>query len=250
MSYALLPPPPKSRESARMRNGLITSAAVHGLFLLAVVVWSNQPEPVRPPVYRVSLVGAPAGPRQVGVVDQRARQAAQSEQPAPSGAQQVAPPPKQVPTTTKTRTQQQARATPTPTKTRQAGTKTPAKSTAQAPPKAGSGEKGGKGADVATIRTEGLAFPDQAYLDNIIRRLTLAWRPRDQTGTRIAEIRFTIQRNGKVSDMQVMKASGDRLYDIEARGAIEAVGNFGPLPAAWTDDVLIVYFTFDYAMLK
>ena len=39
--------------------------------------------------------------------------------------------------------------------------------------------------------------------------------------------------------------------DLDAMGAIEAVGStrgFGPLPQGWTDDVLIVYFTFDYAL--
>jgi protein TonB len=34
-------------------------------------------------------------------------------------------------------------------------------------------------------------------------------------------------------------------------GAIEAVGatrSFGALPSGWADDVLVVYFTFDYAL--
>ena len=51
--------------------------------------------------------------------------------------------------------------------------------------------------------------------------------------------------------IEVVKGSGDRIYDLDAMGAIEAVGStrgFGPLPQGWTDDVLIVYFTFDYAL--
>lgn len=245
----------RSTQATRLRNGLLMSAAVHVGIVAALMYWSSRPEPVRPPVYRVNLVGAPPGPRQVGVVNDRPTPPAPAaDKPAPSGVEQVKPPDKAPPVTKSTKAPQQLKATPTPARSRTAGARDAAANTkAAAPPKAGSGTQGGKGADVVSIRTEGIAFPDQGYLNNIMRQLTINWQPPGQQGNRIAEVKFTIRRDGSVTGIEVMKRSGDRAYDIEAIGAIETVGNsraFGPLPAVWTDDVLIVYFTFDYAVLK
>ncbi len=267
MSSHALPPSPMVSASAvsssaggvtvgsKLRGGLVLSALVHVGIAAAIVYWGTRPEQPRPPVYRVNLVGAPPGVRQVGVVNDRASQpSATTNTPAPSGVEQVKPPEKTVPVKQNTRAQSQARATPTPTRSRTTGSTNATRSTtAAAPPKAGSGAQGGKGADVVTVRTEGIAFPDQGYLNNIVRQLTLNWHPRQQQGTRVAEVKFTIRRDGSVTAIDVIRRSGDRSFDIEAMGAIETVGNnrlFGALPSVWTDDVLIVYFTFDYALLK
>ena len=54
-----------------------------------------------------------------------------------------------------------------------------------------------------------------------------------------------------MAGIEVVKSSGDRYFDLEAVATVEAVGSsrsFGPLPTGWTDDVLVVYFTFDYAL--
>jgi protein TonB len=191
----------------------------------------------------------------MGVVNQRPAPTAPSEKPAPSGVEQLTPPEKVTPNAKATKAAPQVKATPTTTKSTTAGTKaaTATKSTAAAPPKAGAGAKGGKGADVVNLRTEGIAFPDEAYLNNITRQVFASWFPKAQNAPLVAEVKFTIHRNGSVTDIEMVKRSGNRLYDIEAMGTIEAVGSarkFGPLPAVWTDDVLIVYFTFDYALSR
>lgn len=249
---SLLHPP---AGSGGMRNGMIISALVHVAIAGSIVYWDTRPQPVRPPVYRVNLVGAPPGVRQVGVVDDRRPAPTEATKAAAaSGVEQAKAPDKVVPTKATTKAQQQAKATPIPSRSRTAGNaESTASKTAAAPPKAGSGTQGNKGADVVTVRTEGIAFPDQGYLNNITRQLTLNWHPRQQAGARVAEIKFTIHRDGAVTGIEVVRRSGDRSYDIEAMGAIETVGNnrlFGPLPQVWSDDVLIVYFTFDYALLK
>jgi protein TonB len=231
------------------------SAIVHVGIGAALLLWSTRELPVRPPVYRVNLVGAPPGPRQIGVVNQRPPVKAESDKPAPSGVEQLTPPEKVTPTAKTSKAAPQVKATPTPTNSKTAGTKTPTatKSTAAAPPKAGAGATGGKGADVINLRTEGVEFPDQAYLNNITRQIYSSWFPKQQGMQLLAEVKFTIHRNGSVTDIEVVKRSGNRLYDIEAMGTVEAVASarkFGPLPAVWTDDVLIVYFTFDYALSK
>ena len=245
----------RANEARRLKVGLTMSAVVHVGIFAALLLWSTREVPLRPPVYRVNLVGAPPGPRQIGVVNQRPAPKAESEKPAPSGVEQLTPPEKVAPNAKTTKAAPQVKATPTPAKSKTAGTKTPAatKSTAAAPPKAGAGATGGKGADVVNLRTEGVEFPDQAYLNNITRQVYASWFPKTQNAAYVSEVKFTIHRNGTVTGIEMVKRSGNRLYDIESMGTIEAVGSarkFGPLPAVWTDDVLIVYFTFDYALAK
>jgi protein TonB len=232
-------------------SGLALSALVHAVLLGTVVWWGMRPVPVRPPVYRVDLVGAPAGPRQAGVLSPRAQPEAATAAPAAAGAERP-PAEKAMPTPKAPKPVASPTATPSTQRNRTAGSRTPSPTaTKGAPPRAGSGAVGGKGADVANVRTDGIAFPDQGYLNNIVRQLALSWQPSRAAATRVAEVRFTIRRDGSVTAIEVVKPSGDRLYDIDAVGAVEAVGaarSFGPLPAVWKDDVLIVYFTFDYAL--
>ncbi len=243
---------PKRAPRGGIGGGLVLSAVVHVGLVAAAVYVASRPEPARPPVYRVNLVGAPAGPRQAGVVDAAPTPPTPAPKADVSGAERVAPPEKALPSAQKA-PKAPAKATPSATPSRAAGTKnaTPASKTATAVPRAGSGATGGKGADVANLKTEGIAFPFPGYLNNIVRQLTLNWSPRRVSAALVSEVKFLIRRDGSVAGIEVVKSSGDRLYDAEASGAVEAVGatrSFGVLPAGWKDDVLVVYFTFDYSL--
>ena len=232
-------------------RGIALSATVHVAVVMAALWWGSRAESPRPPVYRVELVGAPPGLRQAGVVTPVAQPAAQAPDiagaervpdekvvPKPSTAKKVLPSPKATPSTSRTKQAGSKTASPTATKTSSA-------------PKAGSGAQGGKGADVANLNIRGIEFPYPGYLQNIVRQLTLNWTPRRVSAALVSEVKFTIRRDGSVVAIEVVKGSGDRIYDLDAMGAIEAVGStrgFGALPQGWSDDVLIVYFTFDYAL--
>lgn len=237
---------------AGIGGGILVSSVVHVAAVVAIVIWAGKPAPMRPPVYRVELMGAPPGPRQAGVVDAARRTAEPSPKPTPSGAERAAPPEKALPSV-KRAVKAPPKATPSATPSRDAGSKSAktASKTATDLPKAGSGAVGGKGADVANIKTEGIAFPFPGYLNNIVRQLTLSWSPRRVSATLLTEVKFMIRRDGSVVGIEVVKSSGDRLYDAESAGAVEAVGatrSFGALPSGWKDDVLVVYFTFDYSL--
>ena len=255
--FAPLGVPPNAMRSSRprqatLRNGIFISALMHLAIVGLVVYLSEEPERARPPIYRVNLVGAPAGLRQAGVVTPAQIPTTSSPAPAPSGAERAAPPEKALPAV-KRADKAPPKATPSATPTPATGSKT-AKSDGKAPaapPKAGSGAVGGKGADVANIKTDGIAFPYQGYLDNIVRKLTLVWSPRRVSAALVTEVKFLIRRDGSVANIEIVKSSGDRIYDTEGMGAVEAVGStrgFGALPAGWKDDVLVVYFTFDYSL--
>ena len=241
--------PSRRTPGTRVGTGIAASVGVHAA-LVALVFWvSSRPEPVRPPVYRVELVGQ-VGRRQVGV--EKASEPA-AKAPDVAGAERV-PEEKAAPSTTKVKKPAAtAKATPSPAKSKKGGDKKAAPVTkATAAPKAGAGANGGaKGADVANVKTNGIDFPYPGYLNNIQRQIALNWNPSRVSAALVAEVKFTIRRDGTVVGIEVTKRSGDRLYDVDAMGAIEAVGStrsFGALPSGWNDDVLVVYLTFDYSL--
>lgn len=231
-----------------IKRSLVISGVLHAAIVVAAVLWEARPAPARPPVYRVNIIGAPQGPKAIGVVDPRPATAPPTLAEAPSGIEQ-APTPLPVPTASKAPPKPAPQATPTPARTAKAGQAdaTPKPASPTTAPRAGS-DDGGRGADVATVRTDGIDFPSPGYLNNIVRQIELRFSP-DRRDPRplLAEMSFLIDREGRVSDIRVERSSGDRRFDTEARSSIEASGNlraFGPLPPEWTDDVLRVYFTF------
>ncbi len=235
--------------SGVLKTGFVVSGIVHLGVVAALAVWGLQQDVPRPPIYRVELVGAPKGMRQAGAVTPKASNAAKSTN-TPAGAERMPTakslPSKQAPASAT------PKATPSADRSKAATAKSASTSaTASAVPKAGSGRDGGTGADVRNVRLDGIAFPFPGYLSNIVRQLTLAYSPRRVSAALLTEVKFMIRRDGSVSGIEIVKSSGDRLFDLEAQATVEAVGNsrsFGALPAGWTDDVLIVYFTFDYAL--
>lgn len=108
------------------------------------------------------------------------------------------------------------------------------------------GPVGGEGLNVLQ---EGEDFPDPVYLENIIRQLHRHFRWSGEGGL-ITEIGFVIQRDGSVTNIRVLKRSGNRLFDVAAVEAVEQAGKrnvFGRLPSVWTPPTLPVAFTFEPA---
>jgi outer membrane biosynthesis protein TonB len=239
----------------RLFGGAMASVALHGGLIGAFLFLRPVPTP-QAPVYRVRLIGGPAGPRSVGVVrpPQPAAAPPVVETPPPPVATPPPAPKKTVPEPKAKTTPVPKQVTPTvPPKTGKQATPTnPSKTAAQskaAPPQptAGGGPVGGKGADVATIDTPGIEFPYPYYTDNIARRIIQAFG--NSSERYIAEIRFVIQRDGTVdpASIQYVTRSGNYSFDIKAKGAIESVANsklFGPLPTGFREDILPVTFRF------
>jgi protein TonB len=100
---------------------------------------------------------------------------------------------------------------------------------------------------VANVRTEGIEFPFPGYLENIVRQIAQRFSPGTDAALR-AEVKFLIRRDGSAEIIEFVTRSGNYGFDLEARGAIEAVAGvkgFGPLPSAYPNDVLTVVFSFD-----
>jgi protein TonB len=218
----------------------------------------KQPKPVAlPPMYRVSIVAAPAGERAIGevrtgeskpvapVTRPSTPQSSVKEMPLPQAKPVRKPPVRATPT--------EAKAPPSakPSVVEPTEPKTAPQPETDAP-KAGGGPIGGKGTDVATVRSDGIEFPFPGYLNNIVRQIALTFKPRTQARLK-AEVRFLIHRDGSVSDIVFVRKSGVFSFDLEAQGAVEAASStrrFGPLPAGFPDDVLPVVFSFDPEFLR
>jgi protein TonB len=206
-----------------------------------------------PPMYRVNIVAAPPGERAIGEVTSGQPKAA-TPVTQPSAAQSTLkemPLPKAKPAQ-----KTPARATPSLPKPAAKAGAPDAKAVPQPKteaPKAGGGPVGGKGTDVATVRTDGIEFAFPGYLNNIVRQIALNFKPRNANARLKAEIRFLIHRDGSVSNVTFVRSSGNYSFDLEAQGAVEAASSarrFGPLPDGFSDDVLPVVFSFDPEFLK
>lgn len=218
------------------------SAVLHALVIALFVAQRGETAPPMPPTYQVDLVAAPPGPRAQGVVSERAAPATTpAALPPPRAAttpEQVPP----VPTKAPPRPDPAPPATPAPPGAPK--TETP-------PPQAGGGATGGRGTDVANVRTEGIAFPYPGYLQNIVRQVALCFVPPRGTDRLRADVAFQVTRSGDVSEVRMVTPSGNYRFDNEARAAIEcAQVKFGALPAGFRDDVLPIVFSFDPSLLQ
>jgi protein TonB len=182
-----------------------------------------------PPTYTVRLIAAPAA-------DLESRKAPEAfERPA---EEKPAPAPVKTPKSTV------SRATPPPTRDQTRREAAPRTTPTNQPLP---GETPSTGNDVATVSTEGVAFPFPEYLQNIVSQVLRRWQRPAQATPLESEVSFFVHRDGSVTDLQFIRRSGNFAFDLEAQGAIEEAGRFkafGSLPDGWTADVLFVRFYF------
>src|SRR5207302_170857 len=111
------------------------------------------------------------------------------------------------------------------------------------PPKAGGGEQGASGNDVASVLTAGIEFPFPGYLSNIVRQIQLQFEVPKGATNFVAELSFLVHRDGTVTGIRYITRSGSYVFDQSCFVAVEAAGRsgkFGRLPDGFTDDVLPV----------
>jgi hypothetical protein len=230
----------------RLSMGVAASVLFHaGLVAAFIFLTGHAREAATPPLYRVQLLAAPAGPRAAGVVEPPA-----ITPPPPTPA----PIPKSTPQTKLAPKTKPKTVTPpkTATPVAQPKTTTPPK-TETPPPTAGGGAAGGKGADESPLDTYGLEFPYPAYLQNVVREVIHQFQTSQTRLTLSADVSFMIRRDGTVdpNSIRLAKPSGNYAFDQQALGAVEAAGNakrFGPLPAGFREDILPVVFRFTPAL--
>jgi protein TonB len=214
------------------------SLVLHAGIIASFLALRAAAPPATPPIYRVNIIAAAPGAPAAGVVAPTAP-VAETNTPAPPRPKtdEVA----SIPVKTPTRRAPNL-ATPSVSK-KKVDRNAPA-------PVAAGGEQGGKGTDVANIRTEGIDFPYPGYLENIVRQIALRFKPPRGSPLK-AEVMFLIRRDGSISPIQFTQRSGSFTFDLEAQGAVESAASaFGPLPSGFRDDVLPVMFSFDPRLIR
>jgi protein TonB len=226
------------RNPAGVTASVAASLLLHAGIMAAFFTLRAGRPAASPPIYRVNIVAAaPGAPAEGAVAPTTVADADTPTPPRPKTDQEV------VPVQTKATPKRAPKlATPNVSKKR-VDRNAPA-------PVAGGGESGGKGTDVANIRTEGIDFPYPGYLENIVRQIALRFRPPRGSPLK-AEVMFLIRRDGTVSGFRFVQRSGSFTFDLEAQGAVESAASaFGALPDGFHDDVLPVMFSFDPRLIR
>ncbi len=102
----------------------------------------------------------------------------------------------------------------------------------------GGGAGSGSYLDVANF-----CCPD--YLMLMIERIRANWNAQQETAGD-ALLKFTIQRDGRITDVAVEKSSGYAALDITAQRALAVTRTLPPLPAAFPNPTLTVHLNFQY----
>jgi len=107
-------------------------------------------------------------------------------------------------------------------------------------------DRTGAGSGDITVQIEGLQARYPEYYENIIRTLYRFFRW-NEASRPSAEYFFYINQDGSVTDIRLIRTSGNVAFNLEAMGAIEAAGErraFGELPDGFEGDRLPVLFSF------
>lgn len=102
---------------------------------------------------------------------------------------------------------------------------------------------GGTGGD-GGVRVEG-NFCCPEYLIDLRDRIRRNWVERQQA-TGKATMKFTIQRNGQITNIETDRSSGNPTLDIASQRALVVTRALAPLPAAYPAQQLTVYLDFEY----
>ena len=102
----------------------------------------------------------------------------------------------------------------------------------------GGGAGSGSSLDVAD-------FCCPEYISTMLVRIRQAWSQNQGTAGQTM-VKFTIQRDGKLTDVEIERPSGTTTLDIAALRAVRTTTTLPPLPGAFTNPTLTVHLNFQY----
>jgi len=233
---------------ARRKPGafaLAGSLLVHSLVFAPALIagFGPKPEPPAYKVYRVKIKSPP--PTELGEPTPAPATPVRQPDPKPPEPKPPEPkPPEPKPEPPKPAPKPEpkappAKAPPKPSEPKPA----PKEPTPSRGPNPQAGSRGGENLDVDL---EGEDFPDPAYLQNVIRQINNYFRWTGPTDLEV-HVAFTINDDGSVSNLRVVRSSRNARFNLAALQAVEEAGKrkvFGALPDVWPRDVLPVMFKF------
>jgi TonB family protein len=102
---------------------------------------------------------------------------------------------------------------------------------------------GGGGGSGVRLDVANFCCPE--YIVTVVERIRTSWNDRAEVPGQV-EVKFTIQRNGRITDVQVERSSGYIALDMNAQRALVSTAQVPELPSGFTNPTLTVYLTFDY----
>jgi protein TonB len=102
---------------------------------------------------------------------------------------------------------------------------------------------GGGGGGNSTLSVGDFCCPE--YLTDMLNRIHRNWS-QNQQATGVVFVRYTIQRNGQITDISVSTSSGNPTLDLASHRALVNTRALPPLPAAFTEPRLTVNLEFRY----
>lgn len=105
------------------------------------------------------------------------------------------------------------------------------------------------GSSVSTnkgIMLENKNFKYSYYTNTIVKKISKYWQWSSVTSSYRAVVYFKIARDGSAYDIKIKESSSDANFDQNAMRAIELASPFAPLPVAFEDKYLGVYFEFKF----
>lgn len=235
---------------------MVTLSAVgHVVMAAGLILWSTLVKPapddrVRP-VMTISLGGVP-GPQAGGMTMMgrpiqaaeplpEARRPEPLRPPAAKPPAMVLPDPKARPARTPPK--------PAPAASARAASPAPARSAAPPTPDPNRGmgfgglSTGGGGGAGGYLDVKDFCCPD--YLVTMLQVVQRNWHSRQEVGGETL-VKFRIQRDGRITDIELEKSSGYAALDLTAQRALFLTQRVPPLPSAFPDDQLTVHLRFEY----
>lgn len=96
------------------------------------------------------------------------------------------------------------------------------------------------------IMIENADFKYSYYTSLIVKKISRYWQWSNVDSSFRALVYFKISKDGFVSSCVIKESSGDDSFDQNALRAIELASPFAPLPEAYKEDSLGVYFEFKF----
>ena len=110
-------------------------------------------------------------------------------------------------------------------------------------PFGGLSSAGGTGLSTSSFGLENFCCPD--YLQTMVQLIRRHWNQEQGVSGQVV-VKYTIRRDGMLTQIEVVKPSGNFLLDQESRRAVIKTAQLPPLPSQYTGQHLTIHLTFEY----
>jgi TonB family protein len=248
----------RGREPQGLQRMIAISIGAHILLTAAIVLvpasWLSRQVEVPHDALMISLGGAP-GTSNGGMTPIGARPVQKAMQDLPK-VTPVRPPAQKTPEMTAPDPTQKAKPKPAQEKVtdapKEARSKTPTVGQQQQAGRAMADNRSqsntlglstGGGGTGGQINLANFCCPE--YIGEMVNRINQNWNSRQGTPG-VSTMKFTIQRDGRITDITVVQSSGYQMLDFLAQRALMAVSPLPPLPQAYTNSTLVINLQFEY----